>query len=402
MSKKLVIIGGGFAGLRFLYNVRKYMKDELEVTLIDMRKTSLEKPSLPEVALEGKEVSKVQIPFEKIVKKGDVDFINSTVEKIDPEKQTVQLSSGKEVKYDYLLIAAGAVKDYDAMPGFNENAYSVCDDTQAPKLWKKLNSFNGGKIVIGSAKTPWSEETKIPLAAPCEGPIGEIMFMVDHFLRENNLREKSTITVFTPGEIFFEDVGEKVHNDLKPFIEKSGIEVKNNKVIKSIEPDSVKYEDGTEDKSDFTIVIPPYRGPDFVKESGIGDAYGFISTDSEMRHNKYRNIFVAGDINNLSMPKLGHIAILQADVAFSSLSKELKGKGEIEEFKPEIFCIMNRGGSDATLILSDYLFGGKTDKTIKGQIAHLMKWGFDSYYYYTRGHMPPEAVQKRMESLIRA
>lgn len=198
MVKKMIIIGGGFAGLRFLYNLNKHMAGQFDITLIDERKTSLEKPSLPEVAIEGKGVSKVQIPFEKIIKRGKAKFVNQSVVKVDPESQKVFLKDGNSLTYDYLMIATGAIKDYDAIPGFNEYAYSVCDDVQAPKLWSKLKSFKGGKVVVGSAKTDWSAETAIPLTAPCEGPIGEVMFMIDHFLREENLREKSSIDVFSP------------------------------------------------------------------------------------------------------------------------------------------------------------------------------------------------------------
>lgn len=36
------------------------------------------------------------------------------------------------------------------------------------------------------------------------------MFMLHHLLSEKGLREKTTIDVFTPGEIFFEDIGDKV------------------------------------------------------------------------------------------------------------------------------------------------------------------------------------------------
>ncbi|MCI2413337.1 MAG: hypothetical protein MPI47_08460, partial [Cuniculiplasma sp.] len=102
-----------------------------------------------------------------------------------------------------------------------------------------------------------------------------------------------------------------------------------------------------------------------------------------------------------SMPKLGHIAVLQADVAVSSLMKEINGNGEIIEFKPEIFCIMNRGGVEATLILSNTLFGGHVDKTVNGPLAHLMKWGFDSYSYYTHGKLPPELLQSTMEKMLK-
>ena len=63
-----------------------------------------------------------------------------------------------------------------------------------------------------------------------------------------------------------------------------------------------------------------------------------------------------------------------------------------------MFCIANRGGGEATLILSDALFGGAVDLTLGGPIAHLFKWSFDSYYFHT--HMPPDALTNGMEQLL--
>ena len=400
--KKIVIIGAGFGGLRFLYDVKKQFKDEIEIVIIDERETSLEKPSLVEVALAGKPVSHTQIPIRNIARSQKVEFINSRASKIIPEENLAILKNGSDLKYDYLVIAAGAVKDYDALSGFKEYGYSVCDDYQAPRMWDAINSFKGGNVVIGASKTKWGEKsTDIKLDAPCEGPIGEIMFMLDFFLREHDLREISTLTVFTPGKVFFDDVGPNVHRKIAPIIAKKGINVVNEKVITRIEKNSVLFEDGTELPSDLTLVIPPYTGPDLIKDSGLGDEYGFIKTDESMRHPVHQNIFVVGDCNANSMPKLGHIATIQADVAASSLAKEITGKGQVIEFKPEIFCIMNRGGTEATLILSDTLYGGNIDRTLNGPIAHLMKWGFDTYSYYTRGKLPPELLQKSLEIMLK-
>ncbi len=400
--KKIVIIGAGFGGLRFLYDVRKQFKDEMEIVIVDERETSLEKPSLVEVALAGKPVSHTQIPIRNIARSQKVEFINSRASKIAPKENLVTLKNGSDITYDYLVIAAGAVKDYDAIPGFKEYGYSVCDDYQAPRMWDAINSFKGGNVVIGASKTEWDEKsTDIKLDAPCEGPIGEIMFMLDFFLREHDLREISTLTVFTPGKVFFDDVGPKIHRKIEPIITKKGIKVVTEKVISRIEKNSVHFEDGTELPSDLTLVIPPYTGPDLIKDSGLGDQYGFIKTDECMRHPVYQNIFVVGDCNSNSMPKLGHIATIQADVAASSLAKEITGTGQLIKFKPEIFCIMNRGGTEATLILSDTLYGGKVDRTLNGPIAHLMKWGFDTYSYFTRGKLPPELLQKSLEIMLK-
>lgn len=401
-KKRIVIIGAGFGGLRFLYDVKKEIGKKFEITLIDMRTTSLEKPSLVEVALAGKPVAHTQIPIGKIAKKNNIEFINSRVEQIFAEKNEVKLLNGNLINYDYLVIATGAVKDYEAISGFEEHAYSVCDDEHAPKMWDAINNFKGRNVVIGASKTNWDEKsTEIKLDAPCEGPIGEIMFMLDFFLRERDLREITTITVFTPGKVFFDDVGPRIHEKVGSVISKKEIKVITEKVLKSIEGKSVIFEDGTQLPSDLTLVIPPYTGPEVIKNSGLGDEYGFIKTDLEMRHPQHHNIFVVGDCNTLSMPKLGHIAVLQADVAVSSLMKEINGNGEIIEFKPEIFCIMNRGGVEATLILSNTLFGGHVDKTVNGPLAHLMKWGFDSYSYYTHGKLPPELLQSTMEKMLK-
>jgi sulfide:quinone oxidoreductase len=402
IRKKIVIIGAGFGGLRFLYDIKKQLKDEMEIVIVDERETSLEKPSLVEVALAGKPVSHTQIPIRNIARSQKVEFVNSRASKIVPEENLVTLKNGSNINYDYLVIAAGAVKNYDALPGFKEHGYSVCDDYQAPRMWDAINSFKGGNIVIGASKTKWGEKsTDIKLDAPCEGPIGEIMFMLDFFLREHDLREISTLTVFTPGKVFFDDVGPKIHKKIEPIIAKKGIKVVTEKVISRIEKTSVHFEDGTEIPSDLTLVIPPYTGPDLIKDSGLGDEYGFIRTDESMRHPVYQNIFVVGDCNSNSMPKLGHIATLQADVAASSFIKEVTGKGLVIKFKPEVFCIMNRGGTEATLILSDTLYGGRVDRTLNGPIAHLMKWGFDIYSYYTRGKLPPELVQKSLERMLK-
>ena len=400
--KRIVIIGGGFAGLRVLFRLRKALGSTVEITLIDKSEFSIEKPSLPEVAFAGKEVSKVRIPLQRTVERKGYKFMKRSAVKIDPVNKTIMTDSQETIGYDILVIATGAVKDYDSVEGFRDFGFSICDDFQAERLAQRLNSFEGGRIVVGSARTEWDpNSTDIRLDAPCEGPIGEIMFMVDTYLTERGIREKSSITVFTPGPVFFDDVGESIRAEIVPFMKKHNISVITEKVLASIDEHAVHFEDGTSLDSDLTIIIPPYRGPDVITASGIGDSRGFVKTDYEMRHTKFRDIFVIGDVNAASMPKLGHIAIMQGDVASAAIIRDLTGHGEVPKPRPEIFCIMNRGSEGATVILSDSLFGGNRDIAYSGRMAPTFKWGFDSYYFYTHGHMPPEIFQGPVEWLVK-
>jgi len=401
-KSRIVILGGGFAGLRLLYRLSQALADRVELILVDERDTSLAKPVLPEVAFTGTPVAHARFPLQPILERHGGTFIQAAAEQIEPRASEVALSDGRRLPYEFLAITVGAVKDYDATPGFRAHGYSLCDDREAPRLHDALERFPGGPVVIGSAKSAWGTRIDVPpLAAPCEGPVAEAMFMLDFELRRRKIRSSSSITVFSPGRIFFEDVGPRVHAAVEPLVHQQGIVVQTSKEINRIAADHVEFTDGSQLASALTILLPVYAGNPLVRRSGLGDEKGFVPTDRTMRHLDHPNIFAAGDGTTLAMPKLGHIATQQADVAAAALVREITGQGEVPPLAPEVFCIANRGGVEATLILSNTLYGGTTDLAFSSPLAHLMKWSFDSYYLYTRGHLPPDSLQAALEVVLR-
>ncbi len=403
--KKIVILGAGFAGLHIFYKLRHLIGKKIDITVIDARSHSLLKPSLPEVAFEGAPFSHSLVELQHTIESRGATFIQDEVVNIDAKNSLLELKSGANESYDYLFVTLGAIKDYDAVKGFREYGYSVCDDTQAQRLWERVKTFEGGKIVTGAAKSTWGTRVDAPpLSASCEGPIGEIMFMLDYYLDKDKelKREKDyKVDVFTPGEIFFEDVGDTPREVVGKYMQKRKIDLHNNKVLQEIGKDFIAFEDGTKMECDLAIIIPPYSAPQVLKDSNIGDEKGFIPTDKQMRHLDFDNIFAAGDITALAQPKLGHIAIIQGAIAAATLMKELGEEVEIPPHDLEVFCIMNMGGHDATMIVSDVLYSGKTDKALYSPISKMMKWGFDSYLYYNKGHMPPDWALEMTDKLTK-
>ncbi|HHB79443.1 MAG TPA: sulfide-quinone oxidoreductase [Saprospiraceae bacterium] len=400
MKTKIIILGGGFAGLRAYYRLNEY-DGNLDIKVIDKRSQLLEKPSLPEVAFSGKPVNSVLIDLQPAVEHKKGQFIHAEVTKIDPDAKTVTLSTQVILPYDYLIIASGAIKDYDAIDGFRQYGYSMCDEIQATKLWKALQDFKGGNVVIGTAKSTFGHQVKAPnLAAPCEGPVGEAMFMIDHDLKERSIRDKSTISVFSPGKIFFEDVGDHVREKVGKIMKKHAISLSTDKVVIKITSDALFFEDGDKVPCDLAIIIPPYTALPLFKDCGLGDDAGFIPTDETMKHLSYDSIYAIGDINALAQPKLGHIAVHQADIAVSAILAKIKGEGEIIKYEPSVFCIMNMGGQDAILIYSDNLYAGKNDLAFHSPLSRMMKWSFDSYYYFSQGHMFPDFAVEGMEKFL--
>lgn len=400
--KKIVIIGAGFAGLHIFYKLRYLIGKKLEIVVIDPRSYSLLKPSLPEVAFDGVPISHSLVELAYTIETKKAKFIQDEVINIDEKNNILTLKDGEPVIYDYLFITIGAVKDYDAIKGFREHGYSVCDDMEAQRLWEKVNSFKGGKIVTGASLSTWGNRVDAPpLKAPCEGPIGEIMFMFDFYLKNKKHSENYTIDIFTPGEVFFEDVGDIPREAIGKFMGKLNMPLHHNKILKEIGQDFIAFEDGTQMPCDLAIVIPPYTAPKVLQQSNLGDEKGFIPTDKQMRHLDFPNIFAAGDITSLAQPKLGHIAVIQGGIAATTLLKELGEDVEIPPHDLEVFCIMNMGGYEATLIQSNVLYGGKTDIAFHSPIARMMKWGFDSDLYYNRGNMPPDIAMEATEKLVK-
>jgi len=392
---RLVILGSGFGGMTVFHHVVKWAAShDVGVTVIDERETFLLKPSLPEVALGEKSISDVTFAVRSVIEPQG-RFIRSRVQRIDPKEQRVILDEETIIPYDTLVIALGAKKDFSAIGGFADYGYSMCTDILAPRLQHAIETFSGGEIVLGSAlMVPGSRTPDVPfLKAACEGPLGEIAFMVDANLRKRGLREQSRITCFSPSEVFFEDVGDTVHKAFGLLAEKHQVGVVTDKTIDHLEADKVVFTDGTSLPSKLTIIIPAYRGPDVVAESGLGDEAGFAPTDAEFRHLDYPNIFAIGDGASRTVPKLGHLAVAQGDLVASLFHQQITGSGTVHAYEPEVFCIMNMGHRKALLIRSNTLYGGTMDIAYQGTVSSLMKTAFDEYLLRFKGKMPPDLMQ---------
>ena len=105
-----------------------------------------------------------------------------------------------------------------------------------------------------------------------------------YILRKKGIREKSPITCYTPGSVFFDDVGDNVHRAFGELAAKQDVQVLTNKTIERIERDRVHFADGTSVASALTVMVPTYRGPQVVVDAGLGDEAGFVPTDENFRH----------------------------------------------------------------------------------------------------------------------
>ncbi len=109
-KKRVVIIGGGFAGL----NAAKILlrNQDVYVTLIDKTNHHLFQPLLYQVATAALSPGDIAMPIREIFRGQPIEVLMGTVIAIDKTQQTILLENQQTLSYDYLIVAPGARHAY--------------------------------------------------------------------------------------------------------------------------------------------------------------------------------------------------------------------------------------------------------------------------------------------------
>jgi NADH dehydrogenase len=107
---RIVIIGGGFGGL---YAARKLKHVDAEVLVIDRTNHHLFQPLLYQMATAVLPPSDITSPIRVLLRKQrNTMVVLAEVERVDTGRRIVELRDGREVTYDYLILATGARHSY--------------------------------------------------------------------------------------------------------------------------------------------------------------------------------------------------------------------------------------------------------------------------------------------------
>ena len=133
--KRVVIVGGGFGGLRLCNKLRH---SGFQVVLVDRNNYHQFPPLIYQIASSGIEPSSISFPFRKIFqKRHDFFFRMAEVRSIFPEHKIIQTSIGK-VRYDYLVFAAGTTSNFFGNKHVEEEAMPMKTVSEAMGLRNAL------------------------------------------------------------------------------------------------------------------------------------------------------------------------------------------------------------------------------------------------------------------------
>ncbi|MGV8827485.1 MAG: NAD(P)/FAD-dependent oxidoreductase [Breznakibacter sp.] len=130
-KKRIVIIGGGFAGIKLAEELKN---EDYQVILIDKNNYHQFQPLFYQVATAGIEPSGILFPLRKLFHRHRDFYLRITeVTSVDCERKEVHTKSGS-CNYDYLVIAAGAETSYFGLENIQRVAYPMKSVTEALSL----------------------------------------------------------------------------------------------------------------------------------------------------------------------------------------------------------------------------------------------------------------------------
>ncbi len=388
---KTVVIGGNFAGMTAALELKRKTEKDHQVVMIDKSPLFLFIPSLIWVPFGRREIKDISFRKDAILRKKGVEFMQAEAIEVDTKNQVVKTNKG-DVSYDHLVIATGPKVAYDVAPGVKEFAHYIGTPNGAMETRKALEEFkkDPGPIVIGATQN-----------AGCMGAAYEFLFNIEKWLREQKIRKKVDLYWITPetflGHFGIDGItgGETM---LKSFMKMFNIHYRTEVGVEEVFEDKVVLSSGEKLPSKFTMLMPPFVGVDFVKNSPElkATAAGYIPVTDDYRHVTIPNVWAAGIAVDVKLPfkpgkvpfsgpKTGYPSDETGKIVAENISRVIKGESELKKKawgKIPGICVMDAGKKEV-IILSDTLFKPrKFAVMIPNVIFDFSKVLFEKYFLW--------------------
>ncbi|ADV49249.1 NADH dehydrogenase (ubiquinone) [Cellulophaga algicola DSM 14237] len=368
-QKRIVVIGGGFAGISLV----KKLKDlDAQIVMIDRHNYHTFQPLLYQVSTSGLEPDSIAYPIRKILKElNNFYFRLAEVQHIDPVKKEITTAIGI-LSFDYLVIATGTKTNYFNNENIAKNAmpmktvpqalnirslilqnFEKADDTLEVSERKALLNF----CIVGAG----------PTGVELAGALAELkqnVFPKDY--KHLDIQEMQ-IHLFEGGPRVLPPMSETASKKATEFLDKLGVQIHLNTIVSDFDGKTVTLKDGK-----------TLETKNFIWSAGVtGASIKGLTEDSLVaRLNRYKvntfnqvagfeDIFAIGDIaymETVDFPK-GHPQVAQPAIQQGeNLAKNLKNLLANKPLKAFIYSdkgtMATVGRNKAVVDLKKLKFGG--------------------------------------------
>ncbi len=323
-NKKIVIIGGGFAGLTLAKQLNKASRPHAEIVLIDKANHHLFQPLLYQVASAALSPGNIATPIRQVLKdEENTTVLMAEVESINKKERYLILKQGQRVSFDILIVAAGARHSYfgnDHWETFAPGMKSLSDALSIRE--RMLTSYERAEcsdshsdaekylnfVIIGGG----------PTGVEMAGAIAEIAqkTMLKDFKRINTSKTKIYLIEGAPKILasFSDKLSKYAHEALESLT----VNVITGKRVTNIDEHGVYFDDEFIASKNVIWAAGNEASP-LLKTLDVPlDRQGRVLVNPDLSIPDFKNIFVIGDAANFkgkgdnALPGIAPVAIQQA------------------------------------------------------------------------------------------
>lgn len=352
----VVIVGGGTGGIS-VASLLLRRRPGLNVALIDAAEFHYYQPAWTLVGGGAYQAEATRRRLADVLPKG-VRHIAAKVTALNPDDNSVTLDSGETVSYGQLVVAAGIQINWGAIEGLvdalgKDGVTSNYRYDLAPYTWELVQKFKGGRAIFtqpaGAVKCPGAPQKALYLSA-------------DQFNKQKtqaaSLQFRSGgASVF--GVAFYAKALDKVmaaygadthyNSNLVAVRAAEKIAVFETKQGDETLREEVAY--------DLLHVVPPQGAPDFIKQSALADAAGWLDVDkNSLRSVRHANVFGIGDCTSSPNSKTCAAIKAQTPVLVANLLASIDGQNATGVYDGYAACPLTT--SRGKVLLAEFVFGG--------------------------------------------
>jgi NADH dehydrogenase len=348
--RRVVIIGGGFAGL---FAARALRRAPVQVTLIDRAQHHLFQPLLYQCATGILSEGKIAAPLRDVLRKHrNVDCVMAEVTGLDAGRRQVQARrpAGEPVEfgYDYLIVGAGLQQSYFGHDEFARYAPGMKSISDALTIRRRVF---GAFEMADSAADPAERRRWLTFALVGAGATGvelagQIREVATKTLRSEYRHikpEDARVLLFDGGSMPLAPFGPKLSGKAAATLAKLGVEQHMHSIVTGIDATglSVRTEDGTETRYEAGTVLwtagveaPPVAAAIAAATGAKQDRAGRIEVGPDLSIPGHPEIMVTGDVMSLNkLPGVAEVAMQTGLYAGRRIRREAEGRAAAKPFR---------------------------------------------------------------------
>jgi sulfide:quinone oxidoreductase len=345
---RILILGGGFGGLTVASDLKRRLRGgDHEITLVD-RSEHFTMGLRKLWAVVDIEDYGVGTRSRQLLNLRGIEFLTRDITRIDPDERRIETSHGG-LEADYLVIALGAETRPDLVPGLEEHTHDVWSEKGVPGLKEALASIEEGHVAVVIAGVPYA----------CPPAPYECAMLIDDYLRERGVRDKTRVTVATLQPILLPNAGKAGSDWLAAQLEKRDIEFRVGHKVERFEEGKAVFAEG-ELRAELIVAVPPHRAPAVVGASGLAGDGDFVQVDAATLETEWEKVFAIGDVtqiklaNGLPLPKAGIMAELEGNRVAAAIAADILGGAAAPEFDGKGFCYLETSKRHAAMLEGDF------------------------------------------------